>query len=279
MKPRSHAWAVLLYNAHQLPRGLWMLLGILCLNISIPAILAIALQSKAGAMQASGFVTSFTFIPIMFCGILALQFFIAGTGWSGTASAWLMPGGEFLLARPVLRRTVYRSRILLYFVVLLLPMLPYVGLTMAVPDLKLSLYESGNPVSGRIDRASLYQEQFPDSTLIHARKGSFATLIVPNGALLVAFWQFWLTILLALALQATSLLELPSKMLIGLLVAICVVPTFMVAFHLLGNPTPILEYTLFIFAHHWITIALGTLGVFVFIQRKALTRIENLEII
>jgi hypothetical protein len=279
MKPRTHTWAVLIYQLRQLPRGVWTLLAILCINTSIPAIIAIAVGENSGVMQAGSFVTPFTFIPIMFCGILALQFLIGGTGWPGTASTWLIPGAEFLLVRPVSRRTAYRCWILLYFVVLLLPMLSYVGLTMAAPDLRISVYESANPVRGRMDRASLYQEQFPASTLIPARKGSFATLIVPNGALLVAFWQFWLTILLALALQVTSHLGLPSKLQMGLLVAICVVPPFMVAFHLLGNPTPLLEYTLFIFAHHWITIALGTLGVFVFVQRKALTRIEDLEII
>jgi hypothetical protein len=111
------------------------------------------------------------------------------------------------------------------------------------------------------------------------QKGGHDTLVIPFGAVLIALWQFWLAILLALALQTATLLNLPSKVQIGLFMAICVAPMFLIVFRLLGDPTVWLENAFFFFVHYWFVVALLTLGTFFLVQRLALQRIQHLEFI
>jgi len=145
--------------------------------------------------------------------------------------------------------------------------------------LRISLYHSKTQSTEGADKLNLYQEQFANGLLIHEPKEGHDAFVIPLGAVLVALWQLWLAILLALALQAATLLTLPSKIQIGLFMAICIAPVFMITFRLWGDPTMMLENVFFFFAHHLALIALGTLGGFVLIQRMALQRIQALELI
>jgi hypothetical protein len=215
----------------------------------------------------------------MFGGLLGMQFLIRETGWAGTTSGWLMPAGELLITRPISRQRAYMSLMVLYFVILLLPSLLNVGLTMAMPDLRISLYHGRTQSTAGWDKLDSYQKQFPKSTLFRAPKGNHDTLLIPFGAVLIALWQLWLAILLALALQTATLLKIPSKAQIGLFMAICFAPMFAIIFRLGGDPTALLENTFFFFVDHWGLNALLTLGLFVLVQRMALRRVQELEFI
>ena len=275
---RNQFLTLLRFNLRLLPPYFVPLIGIFCINACMNGVLDIVFRAKPEVWEASGIATSLSAMPIMFSGILAMQFFTRNTGWSGAGSAWLMPAGEFLLTRPVPRRTAHLSLMCLYFVVLLSPCLLNVGVTLAEPHLRISLYHSKTQSTEGADKLSLYQKQFPNSSVIHLPKAGHNTLVIPFGEMLIAFWQLWMTVVLALALQTTTLLVLPSKVQMGLLMAICLAPMFLITFKLWGDPTMALEKLFFVFAHHWVLIALLTLGVFVLVQRMAAKRIQSLEI-
>jgi hypothetical protein len=279
MKKRGMFFSMVDFNLRLLPQRLLPLFFIFSLNASISGILAIAFRGKPWVGETSGFVTSLNSFPIMFCGLLGMQFLIRGTGWAGTGAAWLMPAGEFIATRPIPRRAAYLSLMFLYFIILLSPCLFNVGITLVEPDLRISLYHSKTQSTEGADKLNLYQEQFPNSSLIHAPKGGHDTLVIPFGAALIALWQLWLATLLALALQMATLLNLPSKVQIGLFMAICISPMFLIVFRLLGDPTVLLENVFFFFVHQWILVTLLTLGTFILVQRMALQRIQHLEFI
>ena len=253
------------------------MLFIFCFSTSIHGILAIVFRAKPWVGDTTGIITTLNSIPIMFCGLLGMLFFTTETGWAGTTSAWLLPAGDFLLTRTIPRRNAYLSRMVLYFMILLSPPLFNVSVSLAEPDLRMHLFDTKTQSFEAANKLTPYHDQFPSSSVIS--EGGINTLIIPFGAVLIALWQLWLAILMALAIQTATLLPLPSKVQMGLLMVLCFAPMFMVSFRLLGNPTMILENVFFWFAHHWIMNTIFTLGVFVFVQRMALTRIENLEII
>jgi hypothetical protein len=279
MKSPNTFFALLGFNLRLLPRFILPLLVIFCLNASTPALLAIVFRAKPWVWEDSGIGTAISSFPIMFCGLIGIQFFVRETGWTGTASTWLMPAGEFLLTHPISRRTAYLSRMLLYFVFLLLPSLLNVSATLAEPNLRISLYHSKTQSTEGSDKLTLYRAEFPDSSLIAAPKGGSDTLIIPFGAVIIALWNFWLAILLALALQACTLLTIPPKLQIGLFMTISLAPMFMIALPVFGAPTMMLENGFFFFAHHCFLFALFTLAAFIFVQQMAINRIEGLDLI
>ncbi len=279
MTSRGVFFALLGFNLRLLPRYILPVLVIFSINACIRGILAIFFRTNPRVVEVSGIMSTLDSFPIMFCGIIAMQFLIRETGWAGTGSPWLMPAGEFLATRPIRRRAAYLSLTSLYFVIILSPCLLNAGLTSVEPDLRVALYHGktqGTPVA---DKLTLYQAEFPNGTLTRASKAGHDTLVIPFGAVFVALWQLWLAIFLALALQIATLLTLPSKAQIALFMAICFAPMVILVFHPLGDPTAMLENVFFIFVHHGILVALLTLGVFVFVQRMALKRIQHLEFI
>ena len=277
---KSHTvLALLRFNMQLLPRFIWPMLAIFSLNASLHGILAIVFRAKPWIGEVSGIVTNLNAMPLMFCGLLGMQFFVRETGWAGTAETWLMPAGEFLFTRPVQRRAAYFSRMALYFTILLLSPLLNVCLTTVEPDLRISLHHNQTQSIETAAKLNLYQDQFTNGLLIHEPKEGHDTFVIPFGAVLVALWQLWLAILVALALQTATLLTLPSKVQMGLFMAICFAPMFLITFRLWGDPTAMLENVFFSFTHHWGLIALLTLGVFALIQWMALKRIRNLEVI
>jgi len=279
MKSQRMILTMLRFNLQLLPRNMWLIFAIVCLNSLSYGIIAFLFRGDPWSREMSGIVTSNDAFPIMFCSMLAMQFFIAGTGWTGMASVWLMPAGEFLLARPVPRCAAYLSRMFLYFIIILSAPLLKISMTTADPDLRISLYHSKTQSTEAEDKLTLYRNQFPHSSIIRAPKTNHDMLVVPFGAVLIALWEFWLVILLALAVQMATVLILPSKVQIGLIVAISFAPMLMVTFSPFGEQAALIENLFFFFAHHWALIALLTLGAFVLVQRIALQRIENLEVI
>jgi len=279
MTSRREFFALLRFQLRLLPRYILPILAIFSLNACIQGIFAIAFRANSRAGQADGIVTSLNSFPTLFVGLLALQFLIRETGWAGTGSAWLMPAGEFLVTRPIRRRASYLSLTLLYFVILLLPCFLNVGVTLVEPDLRVGLYHGKILGAQAADKLTSYQTEFPDSTLTRTPKAGYDQLVIPFGAVLVALWQLWLAILLALALQTATLLMLPSKVQIALFMTICIAPTLIVILHPWGDPTAALEHVFFFFVHHGVLVALLTLGVFAGVQRAALNRIQHLEFV
>ncbi len=279
MTSRREFSALLRFQLRLLPRYILPLLVIFSINACIHGILAIAFRANPRVGEVSGIMTTLDCFPIMFCGIMAMQFLIRETDWAGTGSARLMPAGEFIVTRPIRRRAAYLSLTSLYFLIILSPCLLNVGLTLAEPDLRVALYHGKTQGTQVADKLTLYQTELPNSTLTRTPKAGHDSLVIPFGAVFVAFWQLWLAILLALALQTATLLTLPSKAQIALFIAICFAPMLIFVFHLLGDPTAMLEKIFFVFVHHGFLVALLTSGVFAFVQRMALKRIQHLEFI
>lgn len=279
MKSRVPYFALVRFNLGLLPRNFFFLLVIFCFNACLPGIFAIVFRAKTWAGDASSIVTGLNAFPLMFSGLLGLQFFIREAGWAATPEGWLLPAGDFLLTRPIPRRMAYYSRMSLYFAVLLLPSLLNVGLTAVEPDLRISLYHSETQSTEGADKLALYRAQFANGRLVHDPRAGHDTFVIPFGAVWVAIWQFWLAILLALALQGATLLTLPSRIQIGLFTAICLTPMLMIMFRFREDPTAMLEDVVFFFIQHWVLIAGWTLGALALVQWLARRRIEDLEMV
>jgi hypothetical protein len=152
----------------------------------------------------------------------------------------------------------------------LLPSVLGVGAALVKPDLEMSLDRSGKQNSEALDKEKLYQNQFPNSSITHKPRGNHDTLVIPFGALLIAFWIFCLTIVIALILQMAMLLMFPIPIQWGILIGICMIS-------LLASQSK-MENAFFLYTHHWQLISLFTLGAFVFVQRFAFKRVQSLEI-
>ena len=151
---------------------------------------------------------------------------------------------------------------------------------LAKPNLELSIYHSRIQQKGAEDDLVSYRAQFPGSTLVVAPKSDHGVLTIPYGALLVAVWNLWLAFLLALILQACTLLNLPARLLIGLLMALCVVPsTLLVLFHFRSDVQRMSEDAFLFFALHGFFVVLLTFAAFLFVQRLVLKRIQDLDIL
>lgn len=270
--------SLLHFNYQILPWVIWMLLAIIILNVAIQMTGVFLFRGDPYVGELSGLGTSLSVFPIMFYGILGIQFFIGSTGSTGAASLGMIPAGEFLLVRPVSRRTAYLSRIVFFFLIMLIAPLLRLGLTMTEPDLQMSLYHSKIESTEAADKITLYQEQFPDSSVIRKPKATHDTLVIPFGSMLIKLLEFWLVVCLALALQVVVLVKLPAKIQTGLFMGIGMSPFFLVS-DLFWKSSAMAENGFFFFAHHWSLIALLTLGAFVFVQWIALKRIQELEVI
>jgi hypothetical protein len=254
----------------------WFLAAIYCLNALSFGIIEFLFRHNSWSSEMSGLISSGDILSIMFCGILAMQFFIVG-GWAGGIG--LLPAGEFILVRPVPRHTAYFSRMLLYFIIIMVAPFLKVGATFAQPDLRISLQASKSQSREVAAKVTLYQNQFPNSSILGPPQVTRGMLVIPFGNVLVALWEFWLAVLLALALQWVSLLILPSKIQIGLLMAISVGPMLMISFNPFGVQEALMENVFFAFVHYWAVAILLTSGVSVLVQRMALKRIRHLEFI
>jgi len=257
MKSRNFFFSLLRFSAQLLPWNVY--------------------QGPSGREEI-GLANSLNEFPIVFCALLGMLYLGAGAATSMQPFG-LLPNGEFLLVRPVPRRTVYLSRVCLYFILMAAAPLLKISTTLAEPDLRISLYHGKTQSTEGADKLRLYQDQFPNNSIIRLPNARHDTFVIPFGATQTALFQFWLTILLALVLQTATLLILPPKVQTWMLIGICMVPMFLLGFVPFAELTTMMENAFFFFANHWPLIALLTFGAFVLVQRIALQRIENLEVI
>jgi hypothetical protein len=294
MNARRLFFTLFRFNAQVLPSNVWMFVAII--NWSYLGLILLTFDSEGLPFLGVGdsFGNCFDNFPIIICGILGIFFFSVGAGT--TRTIWTLPtgsdpNGEFLLVRPVPRRAVYLSRIVLFFLIMVSGPLLKIGLTILDPDLRLSFIHGTTSNNETADNLNFYRSQFPDSSVIHMpdvyygklgnpnRLVDTDVLVVPFGVMLIAFWQLWLVIFLALAMQTATVLTLSPKVQGGILVAICQAPVLMFILDPIGKHPMLMENVFFFFAHHWLLIALFTLGLLVLVQRIALQRIQELEVI
>jgi hypothetical protein len=267
------------YNLRLLPWYIWPLVVIISL-------LQAQMTQITNTWEIGRFnTTQFRGVSIFFCAVIGSAFFRAGTGHAGGQ----IPEREFLLSRPIRLRTAYLSRMAVYFILMLAAPLSEVYVASAKPGLRVEFYPWKDQSTETTDRLRFYQQQFPDSAVDYKprtgvrKEASDATLSIPFGALLIAFWDLIVVIVFAFALQMAMSFVSPSKgRVMNFYVMVCLTYFFvsvlidMMFPHLLDHTT-MYEYAFFFFTHHWLMFALFTLGAFILVQCIVLKRIQEVE--
>jgi len=280
MKSISVIWTLVRYNLRLLPWSIWPLVAVISLVAALTTHLGEAWTvSDSITTQLSG-------NWFLVCAVIGAWFFGIRSRYGGGQ----IPDGELLLSRPILRRTAYFSRVVFLFVLMLVPPLSVIYAERANPDLRVDFFHwtGPNAIAGQIQ---LYQKQFPNGTLVHKVPLSFekntyvATVVIPSGKLLVAYWDLFVVIVLTLVLQLAMFFTSPVNARIGGLFVTLAGTWFFVTlvlvtmFSPLGIHPTFYEDGFFLFAHHLGWFALFTLEAFVFVQWLALKRIKHFEVI
>lgn len=290
MKSLGIVLSLMRFHLRLLPWYIWPLLaGILLLQGQITPV-SLSQWTIGGynttRLLGPGFF-SFLFLAGAFCGTRA--------SYTGGP----IPAGEFLLVRPVLRRTAYLSRMVLYFIIILAAPLLEVYVASAKPDLRIEFFDTStqSPGAEAAARQKFYQDQFPESSVVHETKlvGThtkipYNALVIPSGALLIARWDLFAAIMIALILQIAMFFT-SSKAQIGLLYGLAsmfgtVIIIYFFAsvaiamtFPHYDNHTTLFEHGFFFFAHRGFLLTLFALEAFVLVQWIALKLIEKLEVL
>ncbi len=273
------------YNLRLLPWYIWPLLALI-------AFFQAWMTSTEHDWVISGGTTRLDGPSFLLWVVIGGIFFGSSRGYVGGKSyeGGQIPDGEFLLARPILRRTAYFPRMVLFFVIMLATPLLQVYVASAKPDLRVEFYNWVDPaiIAGQ---KSFYREQFPNGTVIHQpdpglQKGAYdSTLVIPSGALLIAWWNLIVAIFTGLVLQmvmfSRSSSKLPSVRLFGMLCLIYLVGSAFILsmFPQLGTHLTLFEHAFFLFVHHPVWFALAIPVAFLLVQWIALKRIRNFEVI
>jgi hypothetical protein len=281
MKSLKIIGVLMLYNLRLFPWS-WYLWPVL---VSI-ALLAMQFTFIRKEWSIGGFnMTDLDSVSLMFFVIIGVTFFKARAGGGGSIA-----DGEFLLSRPLLRRTAYLSRMVLYFIVMLAIPLADVRIAAAKPDLRVDFYYWGDQslVPGQV---KFYQEQFPEASIIHQpypafRKATYdTTLMIPYGAVKIALWDLVGAMAIALFLQLT-MLSTPSTKFRGMSFfgSLVIIYLFGSVFIAMTSPQFLNHITLyerafFYFMHHVLWISLWTAGAFLLVQGIALKRIQRFDVI
>jgi len=280
MKSPGTAWSLLRFNLRLLPWTFWFLVLLLFL---IDTKLNVSMNTWTSMGHS---VTSLEWFHLLFCALLAGRLFGSAKGYP----AGLIAQAEFLLTRPVTRRTAYFSRVFLLFSVILLPSLAGIWAASARPELRVALCESQDdfPADARLQ---LYQFEFPQGSVRHddprfMPRGYRTTFVVPSGNLCVASWNLLTSVLATLLIQALSFSPSARRelgwSLFGNLFVIYIL--FVIAFDLyfLGTPQKWLispyESGFFYFVSHPIHVWLFSLAVFVGAQWLAFRFIRYVEV-
>lgn len=284
MKSLSVIWALVRYNLRLLPWSIWLLVAVISL------VTALTTQLPDTWTVSDHTTTQLSGNWFLVCAVIGAWFFGIRSRYEGGQ----IPDGEFLLSRPILRRTAYFSRVVFLFVLMLVPPLSAIYAERANPDLRVDFFHwvDPNAVAGQIQ---FYQKQFPDSSVIpeprsvqlnaYLRTTYVASVAIPSGKLLVAYWDLFVVIVLTLVLQLAMFFTSPVNARIGFLFMTLagtwffVGLAFVVMFPPLGVRPTVYEDGFFLFAHHWGWFALFTLEAFVFVQWIALKRVRSFEVI
>jgi len=183
-------------------------------------------------------------------------------------------GGEFMLTRAIDRPVLYRVKAVLLFLLVLL--LPFVGVLNSVhkPDLIVTEY------SKQAQQECL--SQVPGSTLLPSeyKKSPPSLLSIPRGNVLVAEWQFWVFLAVAVLLQLLIMVLYPFKYAKFVFWALFFVLIFVPLFDLthLGKDQPTFnEQIFFSFASHQTLFWIFTALTFVLSQLWCERRFAQLE--
>ena len=276
---------LLRYNLWLLPWYIWPLLALIALGATwFTSIEHVWIIGGLGTTGLDG--------SLVLWVIIGTVFFKSSRGYAGgrTYDGGQIPDGEFLLGRPILRRTAYFPRMVLFFIIMLITPFLQVYVASAKPDLRVEFYNWVDPaiIAGH---KSFYREQFPNGTVIHQpdpglQKGFYdSSLVIPSGALLVAWWNLIVAIVVGLILQMTLFSRSPSKLSVGgLFLTLFLIYSFASIFIRIMFPPLEIHITLFeraffLFAHRPALFALSTLGLFLFVQLVALRLIRHFEVI
>jgi hypothetical protein len=283
MKSLSVVLALLRFNLRMLPWRIWLI-------VALATLWQLWLGKAIGVndwLVSGGRTTGLGTMWILYCAFIASLFFEVRDGSGGG----LIPYGEFILIRPILRRTAYFTSIPLYFILILVAPLAAVIAGSPHPDLRINFYVGTAPdVSA--EQIKFYQNQFPDSAVVHDNPrfqvgGYDKTLVIPSGALLIARWDVFVALGIALILQMRMLFRSPSKNMFGSFFGILFGTYFLAWLVLIMmfpplrpplGPTPY-EYAFFFFARYPALSWVLALEAFLFVQSMALKRIKGFEVI
>jgi len=278
MNPRRLFLTLFSFNARLLPANVWFIVAVFIFMAMIPLVVPLLMHEKLHTGTENGFSSGLSNFSLIYGAMVGMLYLSPGAGTPGQPFS-LVPTGEFLLSRPVSRRAVYVPRLALFFLLLVSSPLLKICAVLPDPDLRLTLYHSKNSDSEAYDRLDLYRDQFPAGYVTRLPDTYGDTLVIPQGALLIALWQLWLAFAIALALQVATVVPSTPKLQTGLLIAISLSPALLVCLNLNGKHPMFTEYAFFFFAHYSLLVTLLTLAAFLLVQRLALRRIQDLEII
>jgi hypothetical protein len=291
MKSLGIVLSLMRFHLRLLPLYIWpLLVG----NLLLQAQMTSVLNNKwtiggvnTTALSGPGFL-SFMLLGGVFCG--------ARAGYTGG----LIPAGEFLLSRSILRRTAYFSRMALYFAIMLAAPLLEVYVASTKPDLQIEFFDAATQAQSANASAMqrFYQDQFPESSVVHGsrlvwphRTMHYDALMIPSGALLIARWDLFAAIIVALALQIGMFFPRSSSKVriatfngmlnaYGMLIGIYLIAWAFVAMMFPSDThITLFERGFFFFAHRGFLLTLFALEAFIFVQWIALKRIQALELI
>jgi hypothetical protein len=196
------------------------------------------------------------FVGIFGLWILAPE--MAQTRWAGTTSS--MGSLEFLLPLAINRRVLYRSRVTLFYLVVLL--IPVVMLLLALRSPNLVATEYAKPA-----RVACLNS-VPGSVLQPDPSGSTSPLLhLPGGKVLVGEWHLWMFMAAAFLSQMAFCFLFPLKhgkaIFYTLFLGMVMVPLAIDLMRVTHDFFPFTERLFFIFAGHQVIFLLASAAIFI----------------
>jgi hypothetical protein len=264
--------AMLCYHLHQ-PLRTWALLIVLTAQSAFMG----WLFNFLGQQEGSGLEHGMGDMGVMF-GFIAMMSFVGSSFGTSATWAWILPHAEFLLSRPIQRRPIYVPLLLLCFCILLIGPVLNVIWTMPRPDLLLSLYHGETQSTEAWRNLAIYRQAFPASSIVQLPHREHLTLRIPWGATLQALWYLWQAVLLAMLIEALSLIRMPSSMQRRMVTILACIPAGVILSWSWLGPHLDIEKIFFFFAQHLPLIMLATLVGFIGLQWQAWKRFEQVEV-
>jgi hypothetical protein len=169
---------------------------------------------------------------------------------------------EFVASKACSRYKFYFSRLALYYLIILLPLLAGFAFTLKIPDVKIAFEPKYNSYQDSL----IIQKSFANSHVVKDLRTKHDILVVPNGNLYGMFWLFAASWSAAILLQGFSMISNKSQYL-------PLIPFLFILWSFTSN----LIRVLFIPLCHWWWLVLASLLVaFVLAQWLTCWRLKNL---
>ncbi len=166
----------------------------------------------------------------------------------------LMAHAEFLISRPILRRTGYAAFMTIYFVMILFPSVANLAYACQNPSLEFLCYQSAGSKTEAAVYRDLYLQILPDSQLVERPKSS-PIILWPKGAVFVAGWKLLIVVVLAVMIQFVVFLRLPKIAKTILAAAIIVAPPLLLLLSMSVQSAFQVYQNLFgFFINHWVVV-------------------------